>query len=257
MHMHLRNVNSVCIICGIAILLSIVITSCNTNTTTPSKAGTFTGDSVSVGNGKAKSWVTLDDNGNPMAVGVNFGETSLQNLTDTGGVEFTLAIPSQGAATGLNHIGFNWNPRGHEPRGIYDKPHFDIHFYYLSVNDRMMIQFGKDMNGILQKYLPPYFGTDSTSIPMMGVHYLDITSGEFNGKPFDKTFLYGFNKGSLAFLEPMITKEYFEAKPTVEIAIPQPAEWQMKNRYYPTKYSVTYNATKKEYSVSLLGFILK
>lgn len=231
---------------------------CSEDTTTTSKAGTFAGETKALGSGTVKSWVKWDDNGNPTSVGLTFSETALQNLTDTGAVEYSLMMPSQASATGIDHIGLDWNPQGHEPNPIYGLPHFDIHFYYLTMSERMTIAFGKDMDIPASKYVPAnYITADSMSIPMMGVHWVDVTSGEFNGKIFDKTFIYGFSKGKLAFLEPMITKAFFETKPSVTVNIPQPSEWQTTNRYYPATYSVKYDATAKEYTVTLDGFVKK
>lgn len=244
-------------ICGALLGFGLLLGSCTDDPVTTSKAGTYGGDTVAMGNGKVRSWIKHDDNGNPSVVGITFGETALQNLpTDSMGKEYMMMMPSQASATGINHVGFDWNPFGHEPKGIYDAPHFDIHFYYISNTVRMSIPFGKD-SGVAAKYLPANYITDSISIPMMGIHCVDVTSPEFHGKPFDKTFIYGFSKGQLAFLEPMITKAFIESKTNVETTIPQPAEWQTKGRYYPSKYSVSYDATNKEYTISLSGFALR
>ena len=29
-------------------------------------------------------------------------------------------------------VQFDWNPKGHEPEGVYTLPHFDFHFYTVS-----------------------------------------------------------------------------------------------------------------------------
>eukprot|EP00958_Prasinococcus_capsulatus_P005155 scaffold497_cov368-Prasinococcus_capsulatus_cf.AAC.19 len=38
--------------------------------------------------------------------------------------------------TGLNHIGFNYNPCGHPPLGVFTEPHYDAHFYYITPAER-------------------------------------------------------------------------------------------------------------------------
>src|ERR1044072_4966536 len=47
---------------------------------TSSRAGTFVGESRPLGNGTVRSWVTLDRNGDPTAVGVTFSEAALSGL---------------------------------------------------------------------------------------------------------------------------------------------------------------------------------
>lgn len=256
---HMRNLILRYTILCCSLLTVIMIGACSDdNTGTPSKAGTFAGGSKNVGDGKATSWVKWDDNGNPTSVGVTFSENAFKNLPDTGlGTEYELTMPTQASATGIDHISVDWNPHGHEPAGIYDAPHFDIHFYYLNTSELMGITLGKDTVVPASMYVPANYITDSTAVPMMGVHWVDITSGEFHGKAFDKTFIYGFSKGKLAFLEPMITKAFFDSKPSVTVNIPQPQQWQTSNRYYPATYSVKYNATAKEYTVTLDGFVKK
>lgn len=50
-----------------------------------------------------------------------------------------LTLPPEAAGTGFRVLQFDWNPHGHEPLGIYDLPHFDFHFYYISDSERMGI----------------------------------------------------------------------------------------------------------------------
>src|SRR5512138_147636 len=88
----------------------------------------FTGESKAVGNGTAYSWVTLDAEGNPSAIGINLTKSALSGLPEDRVTEYILQLPKEASATAYNHIGLDWNPKGHEPQGIYDKPHFDVHF---------------------------------------------------------------------------------------------------------------------------------
>jgi hypothetical protein len=115
-----------------AIVLVIVSSCSDDNSTNNSKAGTFYSTAVTLGGGTAKSFVKLDDNGNPVSVGLVLSEQALQSL----GVTFSetmVQLPAEASATNLNHIGINWNPMGHEPSHIYDIPHFDFHFYMVDM----------------------------------------------------------------------------------------------------------------------------
>jgi hypothetical protein len=94
------------------------------------KHGTYLGQFTILGNGTVRSFATFKD-GKPQAVGVTFSETALTGLPEKlpeGMMTWStnLALPKEAAMIGLDHIGVDWNPVGHEPAKIYDKPHFDF-----------------------------------------------------------------------------------------------------------------------------------
>jgi hypothetical protein len=216
------------------------------------KSKTFYGPSVSVGNGSARAWVMIDAAGKPTSVGINFSEQALNGLPDQG-VENVLELPSQANQTLFKHFTFDWTPHGHPPMDAYGLPHFDLHFYMISHHERMAIP-GLNPPAIdpapAAKYIPSNYVQLPGLVPMMGAHWVDMLSGEYNGEKFTKTFIYGTLNKEVIFLEPMITREYLLTKPHEVIAIRQPAAYQ-KSGYYPLKYSIKYNPTAKEYNISL------
>jgi len=228
------------------------------NPTKPSLAGVFVGEQKAMGNGTAQSWVSWDDNGNPNAIGVTFTEGALSNLpSGQFGATYDLVLPPQAAATPFNHIRFDWNPEGHDPAPIYGHPHFDIHFYMISRQERATIAAGPDFTPVEPQYIPRDYGVDFPfAVPDMGVHWGDSTAAEWHGHHFDKTLIYGFYKGKMIFVEPMITKAFLETKPNVTEAIKQPAAYQKTNMHYPMQYSVKFDAGKKEYSITLEGLAM-
>jgi len=86
----------------------------------------------------------------------------------------------------------------------------------------------------------------------MGAHWIDPMSPEFNNQSFTRTFIYGFYDGKMIFVEPMVTVAYFETKPNEQNNIRLPAKYPGIS-YYPTLYSIKYDAANKEYTVSLDG----
>ena len=225
------------------------------------KPGTHTGSVQRIGNGVAYSWVTLNAKGKPSAIGVTMTESAFSGLPDTlpeGGLwhEFELKVPEQAARTPFEHIVLGWNPKGHVPPGIYDTPHFDFHFYTITSQKRMKITAKGDDLVRVRKRLsaehvaPGYIFAPGGEEPMMGAHWVDTASPEFNGKPFTTTFIYGSYEGRLNFWEPMITKAYLETRPDVTVPIKQPAAYP-KSAYYPTSYSIRYHADRREYTVAL------
>jgi hypothetical protein len=225
------------------------------------------GEVKPLGNGVVWSWIKYGKSGTPTAVGVTFTETALQGLPAKPisarlyYYTYDLALPSPGAKP-YNHIGLDWNPMGHIPPGIYDKPHFDFHFYFISPKERDRITVkGKDLMRAYKRpdarYLPPdYILPRGTEVPRMGVHWVDPTAPEFNKRPFTSTFIYGSYNGKIAFIEPMVTRAFLETRPDISLPVKQPREYQKKG-YYPARYSVRYDPVRKEYTVSLEGLSLK
>jgi hypothetical protein len=223
----------------------------------------FTGKAAAVGDGTARSWVAANEDGTPASIGVTFTEAALSGLATslTPGIiwtEFVLPLPPQAAATGFDHIGLNWNPKGHDPEGIYKVPHFDFHFYLISPAERDRITTRGDDLERVRKPLPPEFVPEgyvfapASEEPGMGLHWVKPSSHEFHGKAFTHTFIYGSYDGRMIFLEPMMTRTFLETRPTMTVPIKLPLKYQ-KPGYYPTRYSVQYNPESREYTVSLDG----
>jgi hypothetical protein len=218
----------------------------------PKKSQTFYGPNVTVGNGTARTFVIVDPAGKPTSVGINFSEQALNGLPDQV-VEYVLAFPQQANLTMFKHSTLDWNPHGHDPQGVYTSPHFDIHFYMISNEERMTIT-GLNPPAMdpapEAKYMAANYVQTPGRVPMMGAHWVDVLSAEFNGGKFTKTFIYGTLNKEVTYYEPMATLEYLLTKPSEVIPIRQPAAYQ-KNGYYPLKYSIKYNPTAKEYTISL------
>ena len=227
------------------------------------KAGIYTGEFKILGNGTIRSWVTLDPYHKPKAIGVTFSETALSGLIAEPpagmiGEENPLALPPEAAPTGFNHISVDWNPKGHQPPGVYDVPHFDFHFYLMSPAEQEKITAkGSDLAKCRKppaaQFVPVgYICPPGTEFPRMGVHWLDPATPELHGQPFTQTFIYGFYDGKMNFVEPMITRAFLETKPDFTAPIKLPRAYP-KPGYYPTRYSIRYDPIRKEYTVALEG----
>lgn len=219
----------------------------------------FTGETKNIGDGTATSYIKATD-GKISSIGVTFSEDILQNLSDKE-TEYVLNLPPTNIMDGklpetvFNHIAINWNPKGHIPSGIYDKPHFDFHFYLISLDDRNNItgigdSAVKIQTNVSTEFIPQGYVSTPGGVPTMGAHWIDPTSPEFNNQTFTKTFIHGFYNGTMVFLEPMITVEYLKTEPNVIEDIKIPEKYPMSGDY-PTKYSINFDEQKKEYTVDL------
>ncbi len=224
---------------------------------------TYLGAPKRLGQGTARASVTLDAAGHPTAIGVTLTEAALTGLPaepppGADGWEYVLPLPREAAATGYDHIGLDWNPRGHIPPGVYTVPHFDFHFYMISEAARAKITAQGDDLERARKQPPPdlmpagYVLPAGTEVPRMGAHAINPVASEFHGGGLTKTFIYGFYDGQLIFVEPMIAKAFLDGKPDVTEPVAVPRRYARPG-YYPTRYSLRYDSARREYTVALEG----
>lgn len=226
-----------------------------------SRAGTYDGPAQAIVGGTGQAFVRLDASGLPTAIGVRLSEAALAGLPTqpppgADGWEYVLTLPKEAERSGYNHIGIDWNPKGHIPPGVYDVPHFDFHFYLISPGQRNRITAtGADLAKVRRAPAPGfmpegYVLPEGTEVPRMGAHAIDPAAPEFNKQPFTRTFVYGFYDGQVVFLEPMMTKAFLETKPNAIAQVRLPKRFALP-AYYPASYRVKYDAARREYVISL------
>ena len=243
-----------------------------------------------VGNGTVRTYIVMDqkNQGRPLEVGVALSETALEGLPAPVASSdpmanmhmYTLDLPAKNP-TQYKFVQFDWNPAGHEPAGVYDLPHFDFHFYTVPVEVRNSIlpsdpQYAtKAANYPAPEYRAPFYLDAATAagapaaavtIPMMGLHWLDVRSPELQMltgnpqgyRPFTKTFIYGTWNGQFIFDEPMITRAYILEKKTATdplvvdelVPVSTPAKYSPAG-FYPSAYRISWDAQQKEYRIAL------
>jgi hypothetical protein len=230
-----------------------------------SQAGTAYGPTQKLGDGTVRTYVTTDVAGIPSDVGIQLTESALNGLPPND-QEFILDFPQQVRATDFNHVMLNWNSHGHPPAGVFDVPHFDMHFYMDDNASVMAIdphnpQFAAQASHLPdQKYVPSGYAPESggppaqVAVPMMGLHWEDhpntFVPNHYN---FTQVLLNGSWDGRYTFVEPMITRAWLLSKPpTVQGEVNQPAAFQ-RTGYFPTTYRIQYDDASKTYSISLGG----
>jgi hypothetical protein len=224
----------------------------------PTNAKLYKGVEVAMGNGNVSSFIQTDDSGNPTEIGIIVPSAALSNLpsnpTDFAHETFELTFPTGVAIAPFDHITLDWNPAGHEPMGVYDKPHFDFHFYYqLMAEEKAIPPYSVDSSkfNILpdKGYFPAGYIRIPGGVPAMGVHWTDPTGHEYKTHDFDEAFIFGSYNGKVTFVEPMLTKAFIESKQTVSKPVPQPTLFVAG--YFPKEYKVSYNSGADEYTISL------
>lgn len=279
-----------------ALLFSVLaILGCTESRQASAPAARVLGANSSVGKGMVSSYAEFDAGGAPKAIGIVFHAGALdglptahsdghhcldQNKDDRidpekecfGSHEWVIPLPSDAARRPdipFKWAGLNWNPHGHIPPGVYDLPHFDVHFYIEPIENIFAIAPGTcgpefvrcDQFKIAIKPLPSnymhadYKGVEAVA-PAMGNHLIDLTGPEFNKQKFTRTWIYGTYDGRVTFYEEMVTLEYLLSKPEKCFPIKSPPAVGVKG-YYPTQSCIRYLAKSNEYTVSMEGFALR
>ena len=230
----------------------------------------FKGPEVQLGYGKVRSWISITKNGDPHELGLEITAKAYHNLTDEDDKKIpdhsNINIPLHLKAkqlTPFDHIGLNWNPHGHFPPGLFDIPHFDIHFYMISIAEQMAIPaWSEETDAAFNNYPPAGYMPadyitppgDATAEPQMGKHWLPVNMDDF--LPFSKIMIYGSYDGKVVFIEPMITLDYLRLKEDSSTDYSQP-EFFEKPGNYPTKYNIYHNPDNGNTYITLSDFIAR
>jgi len=227
-----------------------VLAACSESSASEAKNAIAYAAPTRIGDGTVRTYVVRDSRGVPTSLGVELSESALRNLPATP-VSLHLPFPKEAGSQYTFNM-FDWNPAGHAPNHVYTVPHFDFHFYVADEHDVMAISGGSDPAVAESRFVPKdYISPGNEAVPGMGVHWVDGTSGEFNGKTFDQTFIWGFSRGQLLFLEPMITKAFLESTTSsFTTELKQPASVQRAG-LYPKRYSIRHDTVAKVYRITL------
>lgn len=227
-------------------------------TTTPiPNTTTHAGEWSEFGGGRVRTWVRLDANGHPHAIGVQFSE---EMLSDLGALKsITMVLPPEAGVSPFYNVDLDWRPQGHNPKE-YRKAHFDFRFFLITEENRGLIKDEHfDTNYIKPepKYVPAFYAPAEITFRVdynVGQRFWSMKSPEVDGDPFIQSLNFGFWHGHLVYVEPMITLAFLESRENYMGEILQPREYE-KSGFYPTMYRIEYVADSGEYIISLENFV--
>ena len=229
----------------------------------PLGPGIVLGEPVAFGSGTARTLAVIDLDGKPITLGVSLSAAALDGLppdtpADDLGWLYRLPLPAGLALPPYDHVALYWNPHGHEPRGVYDVGHFDVHFFMTTPQEADRIT-AMDRDLELVYKLPPkaaipagYILPPGTQHRRMGVHWIDSGSHELHGDSFTATFIIGSYDQQVNFLEPMIARSFLLTRPDLTKPLAQPAAFARAG-WYPTEWTVRWDEGRGEYLVLLDG----
>ncbi|MBT8399798.1 MAG: hypothetical protein KJO98_04920, partial [Rhodothermia bacterium] len=207
----------------LALLMAGLLFGCSAG---PEDSGRSAGIQRELGGGTVSTYARVDKEGIPVEVGVVISSDALMSPPPeaTDGLrcfdrdandvidETTECIPSHERVLPLPDVVarrsdmpfkwvlLHWNLMGHEPHGIYSVPHYDIHYMIEPVERIYSIAAGPCGEGVrcdayarAKKPLPEgYMHADfqdvDAVVAAMGNHLIDLSSHEFHGSPFTRTW---------------------------------------------------------------------
>jgi hypothetical protein len=222
-----------------------------------SKNNDLAGAKVEFYDGKVWSSLKLSNAGVPEEVVLTLDSNVLKSVPAAGEPshhdgEVLVPLPAKALeTTPFKFIMMNWNPEGHDPADIYDIPHFDMHFYMNAPTEvAAFVDPAKLTAAPAADYLPAMHMAGH-AVPGMGMHWVDVTSPEFQNQTFTQTFIYGSYDSKIVFYEPMITLDFLKTTTSFQRPLPQPAKFT-KSGYYPTIMKIT--KLNGQVNIVLTGF---
>jgi hypothetical protein len=159
------------------------------------------------------------------------------------------------AQTGIDHLGINWEVAGHPP-GPFFTPHFDYHFYTVSMDDVDAIDCSntnKPENPPPGYALPdmelPGMGTlIGLCVPQMGMHALPKDEMEATDL-FGASMVIGYYAQQSIFIEPMVARDLLLKRENFSLQIPDssaPAD----SKAWPDSFESVYDAEADTYHLT-------
>ncbi|MFF4097178.1 hypothetical protein ACFYYY_25935 [Streptomyces sp. NPDC001834] len=149
---------------------------------------------------------------------------------------------------------FNWQRNGHGPTHVFDKPHFDFHFFIQDFTERNKIRTGPcnlvincddeatAMKPVPSQYMPAGWGMPGAA-GRMGNHIVNPNAAPANGDPFTQAFAYGTWDGHVTYWEPVVNRDWVVATKPAKACQPitQAPEVELSG-YYPTQMCTRYSS---------------
>lgn len=129
-------------------------------------------------------------------------------------------------ATGVDHLGVNWEVHGHPP-ATFMTPHFDFHFYTIGGDEVEAIDCSDTRKPDLlpesyvlpDEVLPNGMTLVGICVPAMGMHAL-VEAEMAATTLFEASMVVGYYSQNLIFVEPMIARDTLLRRESFDIAVP-------------------------------------
>ncbi|NIP19169.1 MAG: hypothetical protein GWM87_14155 [Xanthomonadales bacterium] len=156
-------------------------------------------------------------------------------------------------ATGVDHLGVNWEVYGHPPT-TFMTPHFDFHFYTWTGAEIEAIDCSNltKPETLPAGYILPDIGIPEMQmtlvglcVPEMGMH--GVLESEYqNTEFFDGSMIIGYYEQEIIFIEPMVAKAHLMKRQDFALDMPK-LEGRGDGIATPSDFEATYDADQDAY----------
>lgn len=218
-----------------------------------SQENTFKGPEVVVGNGYARSFVTITHEGEPQELGVMFTNEALSGLPAVN-TPYVLELHNKALeSTPFKHIALGWSANGHPLPGTFIGPHFDVRFFMMSLAQRLAIP-APPAPGFTNLppagYMPANYTPDAPA-PQIGRHWTD--NSFIPNVPVNHALILGSFDGAFTFVSPIVVRTELISGQSFSIAYQQPSLFA-EHGYYPSRYNI-YKDDHQRHYVTLSNFV--
>lgn len=227
------------------------------------KLNVFKGPQVQYGEGKIRSFISLNHENDPVEIGFIMTPEVFEDLEILPGFDITTVVPLHQKAkqvTPFEHLALKWS-EGHPP--AFFIPHFDFYFYMISNEERLAIpEYSPATQAAFTLYppagyMPVDYGTPPGQggvYPQIGKHWLPLNLPAY--LPFTSIMVQGTYNGEFIFVEPMATVDFLLSNPDFSAAYSQPLNFQQNNNY-PTHYNIYEDPKTQEIYITLSNFVAR
>ena len=225
------------------------------------KTGTFFGPAQQAGNGVARAYVTLREDGQPTAIGARFTPGAMTGITVSppplNAAEVTLPLPQEAqAALPFRDISYGYTT-GHFPE-VLDEPHVFITFSLETTEGRTLIT--PDAPNADADPAPQFIPQDHQKgfiiVPGVGLPWFDPTQPVFTGGEFVTNIDQAFFQGRLVSIIPETPVSFLSTRGEASAQIKQSSAVE-RGGYYPTRFRVGFDAATGEHFMALEGMRLR
>ncbi len=245
-------------------------TDASANTVIKPRSDLVMGEMKRIGDGVVQSYLKQDSAGKPVEVGVIFIENTLSNLSTLPISNFKLALPVQSDKVAIKFLSFDWYSQGLPGAATQFKapaaavPLFLFHAYLMTPDEAQAIspadpQFmAKGTKPVPPENInPDYSFFAGGPVPGNGTHIIDAKGPVFKSEPLRTGANFGYFDGKWTTIEPFFTRSFLQTKTDASEKFKLPQAYPKSGLYYPTGYSVKYDASNKEYTIAFDGLTLR